>query len=503
MTGALGRSAFVAAAFAVHPLHVESVAWISERKDVLSTLLAILALWVWHDWTRFGGAGRRVGALVLFGLGLMAKPMLVTFPFVLFLLDVWPLGRLAGVGPDGSRGDRRLSARALVAEKIPFFVLALGSCLVTIAAQSRGESIVGTDTLPISFRLANAACAYVAYLGKAFWPTGLAVFYPLSLEPSAGKALACGAFLIGTSVVLLMQARTRPWLTVGWFWWLGMLVPVIGLVQVGQQSMADRYMYFPIVGIAIAFAWGVGELVGSRLLARRLISSGAVALVLGWTLMARAQAMTWKDDFTLFGHAVAVTERNHVAHYRLGFALTESKRLPEALEQFQLAAEANPRFGDAFNDIGRVLQKQGRLDQAIENYRKALEIDPRASVARTNLADALDMTGQVAEATRLFEEGLRLDPEDAELRYAYGLALLRHERFAEAVDQLSRAIRLWPGRGEAHLYLGQALANLDRMPEAIASIREGVRLLPDRQDARAVLEVMLQDQQDASERRPR
>lgn len=502
MTGESWKSALVAAAFGLHPLHVESVAWISERKDVLCAILGILAVWVWFDWTRLGGTGRRIGALVLFGLGLSAKPMLVTLPFLLLLLDVWPLRRLARppgappspAGEPPSPEGGRLPLRALLAEKLPFFALSAVSCILTLSAQSRGQTIAGVDALPIPFRLANSACAYVAYLGQAIWPDDLAVFYPYSRHPSIVKSISCGAFLLGTSAVLWLQARSRPWLFVGWFWWLGMLVPVIGLVQVGQQSMADRYMHLPIVGLALAFVWGVGEIVAGRRIARTLAAAGAIVLVLGWTLLARAQATTWKDDFSLFGHATLVTERNYIAHYRLGYALTEAGRLDEALEQFRLSVEANPRCADAHNDIGRVLQKQGQVDQAIESYRRAVEIDPSHIIARRNLADALDVTGRSEEAAGQFEESLRLFPSDAELRFDYALSLLRHDRLAEAVDQLARAIRLRPGFGEAHLFLGQALANQGRMPEAIESVREGVRLLPDRVDARAVLEEMLRDQ---------
>jgi len=494
MTGATWRSALVAAVFALHPLHVESVAWISERKDVLCALLGILALTVWFDWTRRGGIGRFLGALALFGLGLMAKPMLVTLPFLLLLLDVWPLQRLARRGEPAPAGSARLPMRTLIVEKLPFFALSALSCVLTLTAQSRGASIAGVDALPIPFRLANSACAYVTYLGQALWPGDLAVFYPYSRTQSIGKSLACGAFLLGTSAVLLLQARSRPWLFVGWFWWLGMLVPVIGLVQVGQQSMADRYMYLPIVGLAIAFVWGVGEMVASRRIARTVAAAGALVLVLGWTLLARAQAATWKDDFSLFGHAVDVTERNYLAHYRLGYAWNEAGRLDEALEQYRLSVEANPRYADAHNDIGLVLQKQGRAEEAIESYRRAVEIDPDHRVARGNLAYTLDVTGRSVEAAREYEEALRRFPSDAELHFDLALSLLRQNRFGEAADQLARAIQLRSDFGEAHLFLGQALANLRRMPEAIESVREGVRLLPDRADARAVLEGMLREQ---------
>ncbi|MFN0008449.1 MAG: tetratricopeptide repeat protein [Planctomycetota bacterium] len=485
MTGQIWKSSLAAAAFALHPVHVESVAWISERKDVLCALFGILALWVWLDWTRRGGIGHYLGALLLFGLGLAAKPMLVTLPFLLLLLDLWPLRR-----------STRFSWRERLAEKLPFFALSAGACVLTLSAQSQGGTIAGVDAIPIPFRLANSACAYVGYLGHALWPQDLAVFYPYSRNPSILKSVSCGAFILGMSAALLLQARSRPWLAVGWFWWLGMLVPVIGLVQVGQQSMADRYMHLPIVGLAIAFIWGVGEIVEGRPLARATSAAGAVVLVLGWTLLSRAQATTWKDDFSLFGHATRVTERNHMAHYLLGGAFAEAGRLDEALTHYRLAVAANPRFADAHDFIGRTLEKQGRVAEAAESYRRAVEIDPGHIVARRNLAYTLDVSGSDGEAAREFEESLRLFPEDAQLRFDYGLSCVRHKRFAEAVYQFSRAIALDPDFGEAHLFLGEALANLGRLSDAIESVREGVRLLPDRLDAREVLEGMLREQAD-------
>jgi len=485
MTGEFWKCALVAAAFALHPLHVESVAWISERKDVLCALFGILALWVWFDWTRSGGIGRYLGALGLFACGLSAKPMLVTLPFLLLLLDLWPLRRWA-----------RGSMRTRLAEKIPFFALSAAACALTLVAQSRGGTIAGVDALPVLFRLAHAACEYVGYLGHALWPDDLAVFYPYSRSQSILKSVSCGAFLLGTSAALLLQARARPWLAVGWFWWLGMLVPVIGLVQVGQQSMADRYMHLPIVGLAIAFVWGVGEIAARRPLARAFAAAGAIVLVLGWTLLSRAQATTWKDDFSLFGHAVQVTEGNYMAHYLLGGAFAETGRPAEALEHYRLAVAANPRFADGHDYVGRTLEKLGRFAEAAESYRRAVEIDRDHLEARRSLAYALDLSERPDEAALEYEEGLRLFPGDAQLRFDYGLFFLRHERFAAAEDQLSRAIALRPDFGEAHLYLGQALANQDRLREAIESVREGARLLPDRLDAREVLEGMLREQAD-------
>jgi Tfp pilus assembly protein PilF len=494
MTKATGKSAFVAAAFALHPLHVEPVAWVSERKDVLSALLGFLSLWAWVGWTEKGGIGRYAAALGLFALGLMAKPMLVSLPFVLLLLDAWPLKRIARAGGGSSGMASGRSAGALLREKIPFFVLAGLSCAMTVVAQRRGGAVAGVVALPLSFRLGNAACAYVAYIAKALWPAKLSVFYPYPRVLSAVKVAACSLFLLGSTALSLLHARARPWLAVGWLWWVGMLVPVIGIVQVGQQSMADRYTYMPLVGLAIAFAWGLDELVSRWSSGKTASAVLAVAVVGAWAVVTRTQTALWKDDLSLFGHAVAVTEGNSIAHYRLGYALSEQHRFDEALAEYREALAANPRYADAHNDIGRVLERQGQHELAIESYRKAVEIDPGLAVAHLNLAHALDASGRFPEAALHFEQALRIAPDVPEAHNDYAVALSQQGRFDDALAHFSQALRLKPGYGDAYLFQGLALANMGRVSEAIESLREGIRLRPDRTDAKGLLEQMLRDQ---------
>ncbi|MFN0006555.1 MAG: tetratricopeptide repeat protein [Planctomycetota bacterium] len=421
MTGETGKSAFVAAAFAVHPLHVESVAWVAERKDVLSALLGLLTLQFWVAWTKEGGRLRYVASIVLFALGLMAKPMLVTLPFLMLLLDAWPLARL-------DRG----TARARIVEKLPFFALALLSCIVTYLVQQRGFAVIGQTVLPLSFRFGNAGIAYVTYLGKAVWPVDLAFFYPYPPMLSAVKAVLSGILVLTATALVLYRAHARPWLAVGWFWWLGMLVPVIGIVQVGRQSLADRYMYLPLVGLAVLAAWGTDSLFRGR--GRAVRVALAIAVVGAWTFLTRAQSEVWKDDFSLFGHAVAVTEENAVAHDLLGTALADQGRLDEALSEYRQAILLAPRNANYHTNMGIVLAMQGRLEEALESYRAALSFEPNLGNAYLNQGVALANLGRLDEAIESVSQGVRLRPDRAD-------AVVMLEQMREAKRQAESAPR--------------------------------------------------------------
>lgn len=404
MTGETGKSAFVAAAFAVHPLHVESVAWVAERKDVLSTLLGILSLCLWVEWTKKGQRLHYVASIVVYALGLMAKPMLVTLPFLMLLLDAWPLGRFG----------RDTRARGLVVEKIPFFALALLSCIVTFVVQQRGLAVIGATVLPLPFRFGNAGVAYVAYLGKAIWPAKLAFFYPYPPWLSATQAVVSCLFVLAATALVLYRARARPWLAVGWLWWLGMLVPVIGIVQVGRQSMADRYMYLPLVGLAVLAAWGTDALLRGRAKAARVAL--AVGLVGVWIFLTRAQVAVWKDDLSLFGHATAVTEENAVAHDLLGTALADRGRVEEAMNEYRQAIALAPRNADYHTNMGIVLAMQGRFEEALGFYRQALEFEPNLGNAYLNQGIALANLGRFDEAIESTSQGIRLRPDRADAK---------------------------------------------------------------------------------------
>lgn len=346
MTGAPGRSALVAALFAVHPTHVESVAWVAERKDVLSALFWILAMGAWTAWTRRPSIGRYLLVMLLMVLGLASKPMVVTLPFALLLLDLWPLDRL------------RLGGWRLILEKLPLLALSAVSSLVTLRYQQ--TSMVSLEILPWTFRLSNAAVSYAAYLGKTLLPRNLAVFYPIPLAIPAWKVAGAVALLLAIAALAVFftvgRARRSPWLLTGWLWFLGTLVPVIGLVQVGRQAMADRYLYLPSIGLFLALVWGIAEVARRRALRIAISAAALLALAIGtWR-----QTGTWKDSVTLYRHALAVTEDNYVAHVGLAKALTARQDWDGAAAQYRAALALRPEFREAQLGLDAVLRQADR-----------------------------------------------------------------------------------------------------------------------------------------------
>ncbi len=510
MTGALWRSAFVAALFAIHPLHVESVAWIAERKDVLSTLIWLLTLAAWLAYVRSKKTAAYVFTLVLYAAGLMSKPMLVTLPFTLLLLDFWPLGR-------------RTPLRARLLEKAPLFVMSLVSCIVTFIVQRRGGAVLSFEDLPFAERLANAPLAAVAYLGKTFFPTSLAFFYPYPpvglLSGSVGAAML---LLVGATALVLRSRREAPFLAFGWLWYLGTLVPVLGLIQVGGQALADRYTYVPLIGIFVAIAWGlawIGQRSGS---ARRVVAAAAAASLVALFALTVDQVRTWADDLALFGHAVAVTSDNWLAHNNLGLALFDRGRTEEAIAQYREALRIAPHYKAALGNmalalatagddkgaietyaralavdpgdpvthfqLARALARTGRADEALAQYTEALRLRPAYPEAHDNLANLLADRGRAEEAIGHYEESLRLQPDNAVARYNLGNVLLGSGRIDEAVKQLSEATRLRPDFAEARNSLGVAFLRQGRTAEAVAQLTEAVRLRPDLEGARRNLE---------------
>jgi protein O-mannosyl-transferase len=353
MTGALWRSAAAAALFAVHPLHVESVAWVAERKDVLSGLFWMLAMAAYVGYAARPSRGRYLLVASMMILGLMAKPMVVTLPFVLLLLDVWPLGRLR-IEPGWSRQLARLAA-----EKLPLLALSAAGCVVTIVWQT--TSLADLDVVPWRLRLANAAVSYATYLGKTLLPRNLAVFYPLQLDIAVWKAAAAAVLIAALTALAVWKARRAPWFLVGWLWYLGTLVPVIGLVQVGRQAMADRYTYLPSIGLFLIVCWGLPELAGNRAGRRVVLAIASVTAILALTVATRAQVRHWSDSVSLFRHALAVTEGNYVAHVGLAKALRQQKDWAGAREQYRAALALRPGLRDALRGLEQVRKEESRL----------------------------------------------------------------------------------------------------------------------------------------------
>lgn len=447
MTGRLGPSAFVAAVFALHPVHVESVAWIAQRKDVLSTLFALLAMHAHVGFVRRPTLGRRVAVVVWFALGVLAKPMVVTVPVLLVLLDAWPLGRIR---------DRAALVRVLV-EKIPLGLVAVAAATMVVVTQRAAGAVPALAAVPLGLRVSNALTAYVRYLGMLVWPSGLAVFYPLAPVP-AWQVAGAVAVLLGVSVVALRWARSAPWLLVGWLWYLVMLLPVIGFVQVGGQALADRYLHLPSIGITIALAWSVAAAARHRPVARLVAAGAGLVVCVAWADVAWRQVSYWTSSETLFRRAVAVTRGNFLAENNLGEALAREGRLEEAGRHYAEAVRLNPGYPEARNNLGNHLAMHGRYAEAEEQYRAALARRPDMVPAISNLATTRAREHDYAGAERLFRRALALDPRNAGAHFGLGDVLLALGRPAEALAEYEAADRLAPGDARLQARIAAARA---------------------------------------------
>jgi tetratricopeptide (TPR) repeat protein len=489
MTGATWRSLILAALFGWHPLRVESVAWVTERKDVLSTLfwlLALLAYTKYVEASQIRNPKSKVwygAALAMFVFGLMSKAMLVTMPFVLLLLDYWPLERFK----PGHMWQ-------LVKEKIPFFGLAVAACVVTFLAQKQGGTVMTIESLPLGARVGNAMISYCRYLGKIFWPTDLAVFYPHPGYWLLEKVLLACVFLCGISALLLVKRGRYPFLLMGWLWFVGTLVPVIGLVQVGGQAMADRYTYIPSLGVLILTIWGAYELTRGwryHTIALSVASSVAIVLCLGLT---RQQLRYWQDSEALFRHTLEVTQNNCTAHFNLGNALFNKGQTSEAITQIQEAIRLNPESAQAHYNLGIALVKKGQTDEAINQYHEAIHLKPDYAEAHYNLGVTYLKIGQTDKAISQFQEVIRLKPNDADAHYNFGNAIFSKGQTDEAINQYHEAIHLKPDYAEAHYNLGVTYLKIGQTDKAISQFQEAIRLKPDYVDAHYNLGVVFFNQ---------
>jgi tetratricopeptide (TPR) repeat protein len=471
LTGALWPSAFVAALFAWHPLHVESVAWISERKDVLSTFFALLTLLAYvkavtSDRCQVARTNPALSrftvhvsrfywlALFFFALGLMAKPMLVTLPFVMLLLDCWPLERFKVQG-SGFR------VQGLILEKWPFFLLVLISCIVTFLVQRHGEAVMTIQQFPLHLRVANALIAYERYLGKAFWPSNLAILYPLPNHLSWMRAMAATAIglLAGISWLIWRMRRQCPYLLIGWLWFLGMLVPVIGLVQVGSAGMADRYTYFPLVGVFIAVAFGVRDLANRFQFPKAAVAAAAALTLALCLILTENQLRYWYDSESLFAHTLAATGgENPNAQINYGAALEQKGRLAEALVQYREVERMAPDNIEARYNIGNLLDKMGRPEEALPELRQAVQINPKSPAFHDTLGAVLVELGRFDEAMNQLAEAARLDPAYPAAHFDMGKLLLKQGRDSGAIDEFRAALRLDPDNFQILAYTAHVLA---------------------------------------------
>jgi len=541
MTGAFWRCAILAALFALHPLQVDTVAWVAERKNLLSALFWMLTMWAYARYVekaegrgqKTEGAGQRAEdrgqgsgvrglrpllhppasffyafSLLLFALGLMCKPVLVTLPFVLLLLDYWPLKRLELNG----QHSRLKTLLPLVREKLPFFGLAAVSCLVTIMAH-RGLGMLDVAFRPpLDLRIENALVSYIHYLGSAFYPAKLAVFYPYPGVVPMGAALLSVLLLLGLSALAIGSARNRPYLLVGWFWFLGVLVPFIGLVQAGSQAMADRFAYVPLIGLFLAVVWSAEAMANRWRHGLVIVSAVAVAALVACAGGTRRQISYWKDDESLFGHALAVTENNALsqlnlgaalnakgrfgeaighlqeavrlspgtakAHINLAYALAQKDRLAEAVKQYEAALELDPADAGVHNDLGLTLARQGRVKDAIRHYHEALRSRPGFAEAHYNLGLSLASVGDYRGAAVQFRQVVRQDPANASARQKLDRALAAQEQVEHATEPYQAMVKANPGDARAHRELGRVLLQAGQVGEAIGQYSEAVRLEP-------------------------
>lgn len=480
-TNRLWPAAFVAALFAWHPLHVESVAWLSERKDVLSTFFSLLTLLAYVRYVEEskgqlatpkpdeGGNPKSkiwfVWTIILFALGLMSKPMLVTLPFVMLLMDIWPLGRIDPFARRASSADVRVTEHGaqstkfafLVIEKLPLFLLSLASSIMTYLAQ-RGEAVMSFEQRPLSLRVANAAVAYVEYLAKTIWPLHLAVIYPLPNQVPLWQVAASIVTLLAVTLLAWIARRNAPYLLFGWLWFLGTLVPVIGLVQVGGQALADRYAYIPLIGVFAAIAYGASDLKDRFRIKPAAISAIATLILVACIAATQHQLTFWQNSEALFRHAIDVTKNNAIAHINLGVALQQQDRNVDALAEYRRALEIDPGRFQAHNNLALLLSDMGDRNNAAREFEEALRLYPNAEPAHLNFGKLLSDMGRFDEAMHEYSIAERLAPDDYRPQYLMGKACLRHGQSAEAVKHFRAALQLAPNDFQTLTWLARVLA---------------------------------------------
>jgi len=488
MTGTAGPSAVVAGLFALHPLHVESVAWVAERKDVLSALFWMLTMAAYARYVEAPGARRYAVVVAALAAGLLAKPMLVTLPFVLLLLDHWPLGR---------RSDTGLGK--LVLEKLPLVALAAASSVVTLSVQSRGGSVGSFDVFPLDVRLLNAVVSYGAYLAQAVWPVRLAFFYPHPVSaPPIWQVVAATLVLLSVTALAVRERTRRPYLLVGWLWYAGALVPVIGLVQVGAQARADRYTYIPLVGVFVMAAWGLAEAASGRARARnaggkagpatlgapRWVLFLVAAIFLSLAALTNAQTRRWRDSKTLYEHAIEVTGESSIVDNLVGVWLHDEGRYAEAIPWYERAIRLGPGHVRARDNLGLALIRTGQPEKAIPVLLEAIRVSPHAAEPHNTLGIALSRSNRIAEAIPHFREAIALKPDYVQALTNLGTALVAVGSLDEGLRRFDEALRLDPRYAEAHSKLGLTLARQGRSREALAHLTVAVGEEPGNSEAR-------------------
>lgn len=490
-TGRAGPSLLVAALFAFHPINVESVAWVAERKNLLCTFFFFLTIGAYGWYARKPDWKRYLLVAFLFACGLMAKPMVLTLPFVLLLLDYWPLGRAKGSLSGASELPRESWAK-LVTEKVPLFALSAASAAITMKAQQAGGAIRSTTQFSLGVRVENALVAYGMYLWKTIWPARLAPLYPHPGDSLAAWQVISSVLVLGAVTALVWRFRSKPYLLVGWLWFLGTLVPVIGLVQVGDQAMADRYAYIPLIGIFIMIAWTAVDLAEARRipLAARIVAAACVLIALA--TVTHAQLLYWQSNSDLWSHTLDVTRKNFIAEDNLGGALLLEGKPEEAYPHFQAAAQINPQDPMSHANLGAYLQEHGRLQEAVEQYNATIRLtSDRGLLASTyaNQGTAYRELGDFAKARASYDKALRENPNQFNAYLGLGRLLEQEGNLDEAIASYSHSVELQP-TGEGFTYLGHSLEKANRLPEAMAAYRQALQISPDSREAQQAADAL-------------
>ena len=491
MTGSIWRSCFVASLFAFHPINIESVAWAAERKNVLSTFFWLLTMWAYVHYIQKRNLARYSTVVLFFALGLMSKAMLVTLPFVLLLLDYWPLKRFEVAhlqrifsGDTQNQIEYKQKLLNLIFEKIPLLFLVVGSCIVTLSTQKLAGAIVSTETVQTTARISNALVSYLVYLEKMMWPKDFSVFYPYPFgESYMWKGLVSGFVLTGITIIILRLIKKAPYLSVGWLWYLGTLIPTIGLVQVGQQAMADRYAYVPLIGIFIIIAWGLPDLLQNYSFRKKLLSvlSGIFFSVL--ITLTSVQLQYWENSVKLFEHAIEVTHKKYPSfvgiYNNLGVVLNQQMKFEEAMVHLKNAVKLQPTYPEAHNNLGNALSGLNRFQEANISYKEAIRLKPDYPEAHNNLANSLSKKREdLEEAIFHYKKAIQLKPEFYEAHFNLGVTLNKWNDSDQAIGHLQEAIRLEPNLSESHLALGNILSQKKKFKPAIDHLETIIKMDP-------------------------
>jgi tetratricopeptide (TPR) repeat protein len=487
LTGAIWASAFVAAVFALHPVQVDAVVWAAERKTVLSGFFWFLTIAAYIRYTKKPGTGRYILLFFIYGLCIMTKPVVVTLPFVLLLLDYWPLGRVqykqdttianSNMSTPKERVGQKTSAGWLVIEKIPLFVLSGILSVMTVVAQQSGGVLAATGKISLDYRIANAFISYIKYIGKMIWPSRLAVYYPYDYANLTNTIIAaCALVFILITVFSIYVCRRRRYVVVGWLWYVGTLVPVIGLIQAGSQSMANRYMYVPMLGLLIMIAWGIKDLTINRRNIRAVAGILTVVAIISMIILTRIQTGYWKNNFTLFEHTLKVTKNNGIAENNYGCAFLDARQFDEAVLHFNNALRINPANSEARNNLGKALVKLKRPVEAAACFTEILRRNGDSAEIHYRLAVALGMQEKYDEAIKHLTKVLDLEPDYPDAQNKMGFAMLATGKPKEAVGYFNKALRISKDQSDVYVNLGAAYMQLGEYELATRNFTKAVEL---------------------------